>query len=150
MDTYRSSGPGGQRKNKISSAVRLRHGPTGLSVTAAERRSQVENRTRALRRLREAIALHQRNGVVADEIPAFYAAALKRDPALHVNRKHPDYWLIVQHILDVLLCRGGKVSEAAQALRISTGQLIRFMKDDPKLWEHAARMRRDLGLQPLR
>jgi hypothetical protein len=149
MDTYRSSGPGGQRKNKTSSAVRLRHGATGLMVTASESRSQHENRTRAMRRLREAIALHQRNVLSEAEVPPFYVAALERDASLHVNRANPDYWLIVQHILDVLLARHGRVSEAAETLRISTGQLIRFLKDDPKLWEQTTRMRRDLGLQPL-
>jgi len=150
MDTYRASGPGGQRKNKTSSAVRLRHGPTGLLVIAAESRSQHENRARALRRLREAIALHQRSTVESDELPDFYVQALQRDDSLHVNRKNSDYWLIVQFILDVLLAHGGRVSEAAEKLRISTGQLIRFMKDDPKLWQQAAEIRKQLGLQALR
>ncbi|MFQ5415150.1 MAG: peptide chain release factor family protein [Phycisphaerae bacterium] len=57
IDTYRASGPGGQKRNKTSSAVRLRHGPTASIVTASEDRSQHVNKARALRRLREAIAL---------------------------------------------------------------------------------------------
>src|SRR5204862_463400 len=52
VDTYRASGPGGQKRNKTSSAVRLRHHPTGLLVIAEESRSQHENKARALRRLR--------------------------------------------------------------------------------------------------
>jgi ribosome-associated protein len=46
-------GPGGQHRNKTESAVRLVHPPTGLTVTATERRSQPQNRAVALARLRE-------------------------------------------------------------------------------------------------
>jgi protein subunit release factor B len=48
-----ASGPGGQHRNKTESGVRLRHRPTGLTVTATERRSQLQNRGQALWRLRE-------------------------------------------------------------------------------------------------
>src|SRR6188508_3094747 len=51
VDTYRASGPGGQKRNKTSSAVRLRHPPSGLLVIAEESRSQHENKAKALRRL---------------------------------------------------------------------------------------------------
>src|SRR5437868_11607470 len=57
VDTYRASGPGGQKRNKTSSAVRLRHLPSGLIVIAEESRSQHENRARALKRLRQALYL---------------------------------------------------------------------------------------------
>ena len=60
VDTYRASGPGGQKRNKTSSAVRLRHPPSGLIVIAEESRSQHENRARALRRLRQALYLKLR------------------------------------------------------------------------------------------
>src|SRR5262249_35756225 len=60
VDTYRASGPGGQKRNKTSSAVRLRHPPSGLIVIAEESRSQHENRARALKRLRQALYLKLR------------------------------------------------------------------------------------------
>jgi protein subunit release factor B len=47
-----ASGPGGQHRNKTESGVRLKHPPTGLIVTATERRSQPQNRSAALERLR--------------------------------------------------------------------------------------------------
>ena len=53
IETYRSRGPGGQRKNKVETAVRLKHLPSGITVTATEHRSQVENRKLAFERLRE-------------------------------------------------------------------------------------------------
>ena len=151
VDTYRASGPGGQKRNKTSSAVRLRHLATGLIVTGVESRSQHENRARALRRLREAIALTQRNSLEPGlEPPAFYAAALERDPSLHVSPRHADYWLIVQYVLDVLAANAGSVSQSLNALRISTGQLVRFLREDPRLWDHVNRLRAEYGLKALR
>src|SRR5262249_3818363 len=63
VDTYRARGPGGQKRNKPSSGVRLRHPPSGLVVIAEESRSQHENRARALRRLRQALYLKLREDV---------------------------------------------------------------------------------------
>src|SRR5471030_1793342 len=66
VDTYRASGPGGQKRNKTSSAVRLRHLPSGLLVIAEESRSQHENKARALRRLRQALYLKLRDSLDAE------------------------------------------------------------------------------------
>lgn len=52
VDTFRAGGPGGQHQNVTDSAVRLRHRPTGLTVTCRAQRSQYLNKMDALRRLR--------------------------------------------------------------------------------------------------
>jgi hypothetical protein len=151
VDTYRASGPGGQKRNKTSSAVRLRHQQTGLIVTAVESRSQHENRSRAIRRLREAIALNQRDEIdPRSEHPVFFNEAIQRDATLRVNRKHPDYWRIVHYVLDVLHLHHARVSEAASFLELTTGHLVRFLKNDPQLWEHANRMRAHFEHPPLK
>ncbi|HPD31057.1 MAG TPA: peptide chain release factor-like protein [Phycisphaerae bacterium] len=151
VDCYRASGPGGQKRNKTSSAVRLRHGPTSLIVTAAESRSQHENKARALRRLREAIAMTQRNPLrPGDPPPDFFLSALSRDPGLRVNRKNPDYYHIVQYVLDMFSACAGSTADTARSLGISAGHLIRFLKNDDTLWEHANRLRRKFGHATLR
>ena len=53
IETYRSRGPGGQRKNKVETAVRLKHLPSGITVVATEHRSQADNRKLAFERLRD-------------------------------------------------------------------------------------------------
>src|SRR5438552_4432216 len=99
VDTYRASGPGGQKRNKTSSAVRLRHPPSGLIVIAEESRSQHENKARALRRLRQALYL-----AVREELPAGaltpegvaghpdYHSARDREGRLHLGKKDARFW----------------------------------------------------------
>jgi hypothetical protein len=157
VDTYRASGPGGQKRNKTSSAVRFRHPPSGLIVIAEESRSQHENRARALRRLRQALYLK-----VRDELPpeartpetlagrAELRAARDREGRLNVGRKDPRFWPAAGLVLDVLEAVEARVSDAAVALGVSTGNLIDFLEGDPKLWEQANQMRGRFGHKPLR
>src|SRR3954470_9231047 len=98
VDTYRASGPGGQKRNKTSSAVRLRHLPSGLLVIAEESRSQHENKARALRRLRREFFLELRDPVPTDESEADriaarpdFAGARDTDGRLHVGTKDPRF-----------------------------------------------------------
>jgi RF-1 domain len=157
VDTYRASGPGGQKRNKTSSAVRLRHGPSGLLVIAEESRSQHENKAKALRRLRQALFLKLRdelptNALNADTIAALpdYGPARSANGRLHLGRKDPRFWPVVGVVLDVLQATEARVAEAAEVLGISTGNLIDFLRTDDKVWEQANILRARFGHKPLR
>jgi protein subunit release factor A len=56
VEPYRAPGPGGQRKNRKETAVRLTHPPSGVVVLASERRSQAQNREIAFERLIKKLA----------------------------------------------------------------------------------------------
>jgi hypothetical protein len=155
VDTYRASGPGGQKRNKTSSAVRIRHPPSELIVIAEESRSQHENRARALRRLRQALFLKIRDDLPNPTSQSIasrqdYQNARNGDGRLDLRRKDPRYWPAVGAVLDVLQAVKARVSEAAEILGISTGNLIAFLGSDAKVWEQANHMRARFGHKPLR
>jgi len=60
VEPFKSSGPGGQKKNKTESSVRVRHRPSGLVRIATESRSQIRNRAAALERVYEALQARAR------------------------------------------------------------------------------------------
>ncbi len=162
VDTYRASGPGGQKRNKTSSAVRVRHPPSGLIVIAEESRSQHENRERALRRMRQAFFLHVRDDLIRDSLidcaltPEAVAAredyreARDGEGRLHLGRKDARFWPAVGVVLDVLQAVAARVSDAARLLGVSTGNLIDFLQTDPKVWQEANQLRARFGQKPLR
>lgn len=151
VDTYRASGPGGQKRNKTSSAVRLRHPPSGLLVIAEESRSQHENKARALRRLRRALYLELREPVpdAVAEHPDF-APARDGDGRLHLSPRDPRFWPAAGVVLDVLAAMEARVGEAAERLGTSTANLIAFLQSDPKLWQAANQWRARFGQKALR
>ena len=75
VDTFRSSGPGGQHVNKTESAVRLRHLPSGVVVTSQQERSQHRNKALCLLKLRRKI--EQLNYRPAKRVPTRVPRAVK-------------------------------------------------------------------------
>jgi hypothetical protein len=141
FEAFRGSGPGGQKRNKTSSAVRLSHRPTGLSAVAGESRSQNRNRQAALDRLRHKIALRVREPIKLSSLP---------DPAIvEVPSRSADYPAAIGTVLDVLEFAAWSVSDAAKLLGVSTGRLIGFLRTDPQLWMEVNQRRQQAGLRGL-
>lgn len=66
FEAFRGSGPGGQHRNKVSTAIRATHLPTGITVEASSERSQMLNRKAALEQLSERLQLiHEERAAVA-------------------------------------------------------------------------------------
>ena len=80
---YKSSGPGGQRKNKRETAVKLHHIPSGLWVIGTEARSQSKNKEIAFRRLKD--KLTQLNKKKKYRIPTKISVALQ-EKILHQKK----------------------------------------------------------------
>ena len=89
IETYRSSGPGGQRKNKTETAVRLKHLPSGITVVATEHRSQAQNRKLAFERLRDRLLKlnRPRRRRIPTRIPLGAMERKKDEKRVHSVRK---------------------------------------------------------------
>ena len=155
VHTYRASGPGGQKRNKIESAVRIRHLPTGVAAVAEESRSQSENRRRALSRLRERIATNVRTPVDLENFQPAVESWLSRGGSggtgrIAISNRHRDYPHAIATMLDFLAACGGRVSDAARHLGCWTHQFTSFLAKHPRAWQAANRIRQQCGQRPLR
>ena len=151
VEFFRSSGPGGQHRNKVETGVRLRHRATGVVAAATERRSQMENRKRAIHRLRQAIALEVRASPVAlEKFPADLQAILTSSRWPRLSARSVDLWRLAAYVLDHLALAEGRVSDVAKVLGASTASVVKFLGLDNHLWQATGAIRRAAGLTALR
>jgi hypothetical protein len=138
VENFRGSGPGGQKRNKTSSGVRVTHDASGCSASATVHRSQRHNLRDALRSLRLEIAFHVRREPVGGQSAPGATPAMARYPA------------DLAKAFDVLEAAGWSLADAASAIGVSTGNLASWVTADPIVLAAANRERRSRGLTSLR
>lgn len=133
----KGTGNGGQKINKTSSAVRLRHRPTGIAVAANEERSQAKNRHIALRKLRYEIALRVHAAPSATD---GFTLLPSPSPANHA-RLIP--WTAA--LFDRLAASGFDLAQTAALCGASLSQLERAMRKYPHVWRVWSEAKRKNG-----
>lgn len=131
VDTYRSSGAGGQHTNKTESAVRLTHLPTATVVQSQDERDRLRNQHSALRHLRVKLALSVRG--VAERA---WLEKHRRGRQLQLGAQAQDYHLVVAVVLDALDVHAGALAATAEELGLSSSQIAKLLTADKAV--HAA------------
>lgn len=146
----RRSGPGGQHRNRVETAVILTHTPSGVSAEANERRSQADNRAVAIFRLRVNLALEVRQPSSVDTPPSELWQSRSHRRRLSINPSHDDFPALLAEALDRLESADWDIGRTAAASGISTSQMTRFLKLEPRAFALLNARRHERGLRPLR
>lgn len=128
----RHSGPGGQHRNKVETAIEIVHEPTGIVSFAAERRSQEANRQVAVFRMRLLLAIRVRCVSSPDVLPTELWSSRCRSQRISCSEGHNDFPAMLSEALDAIDAKEYDVRRAAAELGCSATQMIRFIAKAPE------------------
>jgi hypothetical protein len=147
----RTSGPGGQHRNKVETAAYIVHRATGIDARGTERRRQIENRSVALRRLRLKLAVKVRSGAHPKRHqPSELWVSRRQGEQMSINPKHKDYPALLAEALDVVVARKYDVAGAAGVLGVTMSQLAKLIRHDKQAFAMVNEGRTKRGLPALK
>lgn len=143
---YQASGPGGQKRNRKLSAVRLIHTKSNITVTASEFRETHRNLSIAASKLRLEIALMTEPETSDESIKLLDSIPFQYD----INEKKIDFPFSVLKVFYIFKQNSASVRETGKKLLISSPKLIKFLKKNKQVWQKTQEIRREFGHTPLK
>ena len=123
IDTYRSSGPGGQNVNKLETAIRVTHIPSGMAVAVQSERSQAQNKEKAIQLLISRLAKKMEEAQIkelSDLKPELKSGSIEWGSQIRSYVLHP-YQMVKDHRTGV---------KSSQPDRVLDGELDKFIKSE--------------------
>ena len=146
----RRSGPGGQHRNKVETAIVITHNPTGVRAEATERRSQEQNRRVAIVRLRINLAVDVRCPCEPDDPPSELWQARCTSGRITINPDHEDFPAVLAEALDYVSACEFDLAGAAGKLGCTSSQLVKLFKLESRALQAVNAQREKLNVSPLR
>ena len=147
----RSSGPGGQHRNRKATACTATHIPTDISGTATERRRQSENRSLSISRLRRTLAVILRRKIDTGKWKSSEIWSKRQQGnQLPINPKHRDYPHLLAEVLDLLFAFDFDLAATAERASISSSQFVKLICHDKLAFVWVNNQRKERGLHPLK
>jgi len=147
LERLRRSGPGGQRRNKVATGVRLKHLESGLVAEAFESRSAETNLRTACDRLRRLLAVSVRRPV--EDGSSLLWSARCRHGRVVVSPQHADVPALLAECLDHLAAADWRLAVAADRLGTTPSQLVKLLSLETRALQLVNAHRAALGLSPL-